>query len=388
MRRLTSLLVVLLVVVGVGAVAVAVVGPSFGASPTVDYVTATVTRRSVVRAAAATGQVVPTATYALAFGSEPRLIAGTTSAAASGSSTWLVTEVDVTVGDRVRAGDVLAKADTSDLQAQKSIADANLLAARNQVASAKATLDAATTTDAKRQANIGYYNAVAQLQQVERNRSSIIAQIDAATLKAPADGIVTAVNIAAGVLAPNGDAIVIAAGPLEVSAEVAEADLGAVAVGQAASVTITALGTTATGKVTAIAPVAASSGTSSVVTYPVTIALDDPPTGLASGMSATVSVETGRADNVLAVPVTALEGSAGNYTIRVVDQTGQVAVRPVEVGLVGDQYVEIRSGVAEGEAVVTGTASTRQSTTSSGGFGIGIPGGGFGGGGRFGVPNR
>jgi len=199
-------------------------------------------------------------------------------------------------------------------------------------------------------------------------------------------GIVTAVNIAPGVLAPSGDAIVIEADPLEVSAAVAEADLGSIAVGQAASVTIAGLGATTTGKVTAIAPVASTTGAASVVTYPVTIALDDPPTGLASGMSASVSVVTGRAENVLAVPVPALQGSAGNYSVRVVDATGQVVVRPVEVGLVGDEYVEIRSGLAEGDAVVTGTASARQ-TTTGGGFGVGLPGGGLGGG-RFGVPNR
>ncbi len=384
--RLRSLLVVLLLVVGVGAAVVAIVGPSFGASPTVDYLTTTVARRTVVKAVAATGQVVPKATYALAFGAQPRLVSGTAAASSSGSSTWLVTEVDVAVGDRVHKGDVLAKADTKDLEVQLDIATANWRAARTQEASAQSALDSATTTDAKRQANIALYNAQAQVAQTQRTRSQISAQIAAATLTAPVDGVVTAVSIAPNVLAPNGDAIVIEAGPLEVSAQVAEADLGALAVGQTATVTVAAVGATLTGRVEAIAPVASSSSNTGVVTFPVTISLEDPPANLASGMSVSVSIETGRAENALAIPVTALTGTSGNATVRVLDPTGQVVVRPVEIGLVGDEYVEIKSGLGEGEVVVTGTASSRQSTSATGGFGVGLPGG-FGGG-RFGVPGR
>ncbi|HWP63180.1 MAG TPA: efflux RND transporter periplasmic adaptor subunit [Candidatus Binatia bacterium] len=385
--RLRAFLVLLLLVVGVGSAVVAVVGPSFGASPTVDYLTTTVTRRTVVKAVAATGQVVPRATYALSFGAQPRLVSGSTATASSGgSSTWLVTEVDVAVGDRVKAGQVLAKADTKDLQVQLDIATANWRAARTQQAIAQSDLDAATTTDAQRQARIALYNAEAQVAQTERTRTQLQAQIAAATLTAPVDGIVTAVFIAPGVLAPNGDAIVIEAGPLEVSAQVAEADLSALAVGQTATVTVSAVGATLTGRVEAVAPVASTSGNSSVVTFPVTISLQDPPANLASGMSVTVSIETGRAENALAVPVTALTGTSGNVTVRVVDPTGQIVVQPVEVGLVGDEYVEIKSGLNEGEVVVTGTASARQTTQATGGFGVGLPGG-FGGGVR-GVPGR
>lgn len=385
--RVRAFLVLLLLVVGVGAAVVAVVGPSFGASPSIDYLTTSVTRRTVVKAVAATGQVVPKATYALSFGAQPRLVSGsTTTATSSGSSTWLVTELDVAVGDRVKTGQVLAKADTKDLQVQLDIATANWRAARTQQASAQSALDAATTTDAQRQARIALYNAEAQVAQTERTREQLQAQIAAATLTAPVDGIVTAVSIAPGVLAPNGDAIVIEAGPLEVSAQVAEADLSALAVGQTATVSVSAVGATLTGRVEAVAPVASTSGNTSVVTFPVTISLQNPPANLASGMSVTVSIETGRAENALAVPVTALTGTSGNVTVRVVDPTGQVVVRPVEVGLVGDEYVEIKSGLNEGELVVTGTASARQSTQATGGFGVGLPGG-FGGG-RFGLPGR
>jgi macrolide-specific efflux system membrane fusion protein len=42
--------------------------------------------------------------------------------------------------------------------------------------------------------------------------------------------------------------------------------------------------------------------------------------------------------------------------VRVVDATGQVEVRPVEIGLNNKVMAEIRAGLAEGERVVTGQA--------------------------------
>lgn len=383
--RLRSVLVVLLLVIGVGATVAAIVGPSLGASSSTEFLTAPVTRQTVVKTVVATGQIAPKATYALAFGSQPRLVTDATTLASSGtSSTWLVREVDVAVGDLVRAGEVLAKADTKDLEVQMTIATANWRAARTQQASAQSALDSAATTEARRQASIALYNAEAQVAQTQRTRDQIVAQIAAATLTAPVDGIVSAVAIAPNVLAPNGDVIVIEAGPMEVSAQVAEADVSALAVGQTATVTVTATGATLDGRVEAIAPVASRASYSSVVTFPITIGLSSPPSDLASGMSVTVSILIGRAENVLAVPLTALIGTASQPSVRVLDSSGQVVVRPVEIGLVGDQLVEIKSGLAEGEVVVTGTTSARQTTT--GGFGVGLPGG-FGGG-RFGGPGR
>ena len=59
----------------------------------------------------------------------------------------------------------------------------------------------------------------------------------------------------------------------------------------------------------------------------------------------------------------------------------------VEVGLVTNTSAEIKSGLTEGQEVVTGTATAQTNATSTGGFGGGpvtIPGGGnFVGGGNF-----
>jgi hypothetical protein len=84
------------------------------------------------------------------------------------------------------------------------------------------------------------------------------------------------------------------------------------------------------------------------------------------------------------VPAAALVGTTGNYAVRILGADGQPQVKQVDVGLVTSSLAEIKSGLDQGEAVITGTASDRTQTTVTNGFG---PGGGTfiggGGGGRF-----
>jgi macrolide-specific efflux system membrane fusion protein len=125
------------------------------------------------------------------------------------------------------------------------------------------------------------------------------------------------------------------------------------------------------------------------VSYTVTVGLDQVPAGILPGMTASVSVTTGEADGVVAVPSIALAGSDGSYTVRVIDAGGTVDIRPVEVGLVTDGLAEITAGLSAGEKVAIGTVAERASGASAGivppdpnGFrgGAGASGGSQGGG--------
>ncbi len=188
---------------------------------------------------------------------------------------------------------------------------------------------------------------------------------------------------AAGVDAPSGAAVTVQSSAFEVSASVAESDLPSLQLGQAADITITATGDTASGKVTEISPIGTSGSGGGVVSYPIVVSLPTPPAGTASGMSAQVSVTTASASDVIAVPSIALVGNAGNYSVRVLDGSGQPQLVGVQVGLVTSSLAEIQSGISDGTEVVVGTSSSRQGTgATSGGFGGGtiVGGGGFGGG--------
>jgi macrolide-specific efflux system membrane fusion protein len=190
--------------------------------------------------------------------------------------------------------------------------------------------------------------------------------------------------VVAGVLAPSGNAILLEVGPMQATASFPESAIATLKVGQAAQVTVTAIGTTPiAGTVSQITPTASSSsGGSSVVTYAVLIALPDAPATVLSGMTASVAVTTAQAANVIAVPAIALLGSAGSYTVRVIAADGTPQVVVVQVGLVTTSLAEIKSGIAEGDTVSIGTVSARTTTTSAaGGGGVAIPG--IGGGGEF-----
>ncbi len=207
--------------------------------------------------------------------------------------------------------------------------------------------------------------------------------LDGATLRSPVDGVVLAVNIVAGAAAPAAADVVVGAGTFQVTASVTETDLPSLAVGQVASVAITALGASASGTVSSILPSGTVSGSAGVVTFPIVVTLGAAPSGTAAGMTALVSVTTAQARNVLAVPSVALAGGPGQYTVRVLDAAGQPHDRAVQVGLITSTLAEIRSGLSDGELVVTGTIAPQTGTSSSG---TGLPGllpaAGSGGGGQ------
>jgi HlyD family secretion protein len=105
-----------------------------------------------------------------------------------------------------------------------------------------------------------------------------------------------------------------------------------------------------TGKVTRIVPLRESGA---IPIYPIYIALDHIPDGLAAGMTVDASVIVARQTDVLRLPRALVRARS--------DGTGQVKVwvgdhsedRAVKVGLRGNQYVEIMEGLREGEQVVS-----------------------------------
>jgi len=349
------------------------------AAATTDYLTAQAAVADVVAEVAATGSVAPTATYGLAFGADAALVSGTTPAHGTSTIAWPVTKLNVAVGDRVTKGQVLATAATTDLQAQLDDANRALSVATLQLGQAETILSDATTTAAIRQAKIGLYGAQTGQARAIAARDDLQAKLALATITAPAAGLVTAVSIAAGADAPSGDAIQVAADPLEVTTSVVESDIASITVGQTASVTVAALGgATLEGTVASIAPTGSASGNQGVVSFAVSITLSDAPAGLRPGMSADVTITTATAPGVLAIPARALAGSAGAYRVRVLAADGTVSVHDVTVGLITSSLVEIKSGLQAGDRVITGTSSSQSTTNRTGttfGGGLGGPGG-------------
>jgi macrolide-specific efflux system membrane fusion protein len=381
--RLKLLALVGLLVIAGGAVFFAVGGFGPPATAASTLLTTPAAIADVTDEIAATGTIEAASQYALAFGQAPTVadgaaenVAPPTDPVASGVS-WLVAELHVAVGDRVTEGQVLATADTTDLEAQ--IAEASRAAKSAALQLKQATEDRAdaSTTAAKRQTQVALYNAQTADVRAKADLAALEALRDHVTLVAPADGIVTKVAISPGAAAQGGTAIALISTELLVSTSVVESDIAAIQAGQEASVSVAALDATLRGRVTSIDPFGSGAGSGAVVSFAVDVTLDAPPAGLRPGMSADITIVAASATSVLSIPSRALTGSAGSYTVRVVAADGAVSTRPVEVGLVTSSLAEIKSGLQAGELVVTGTSNSQNGLGGVQAIGGGpLPGGG------------
>ena len=182
---------------------------------------------------------------------------------------------------------------------------------------------------------------------------------------------------------------------LTMTLSVDELDIASIEVGQSVSIVADAVeDTTYTGTVTKVSVAGTSSG--SATTYPVTIRIDETD-GLLPGMSVDATIELASAEDVLAIPsaalnrgdtvlVTADSPSAANGTL--VESTAEDGedYYSVEVttGVSGDDYIEIVSGLQEGDTVAyipTSSSSSEMGMMMGGmpgGMGGGMPGGGGG----------
>ncbi len=172
---------------------------------------------------------------------------------------------------------------------------------------------------------------------------------------------------------------------MQMTASFSESDAAKIRLGQAATVTVSALPNQ---ELAAHVVAIDTSGTSSsgVVEYTVTLVLDRTTAGLKPGMSANATVTTSERDNVLNVPSAAVTGTGQNARVTVVRNGKQQSVSVV-AGLKGDSTTEVVSGLKAGQQVVTSTGTGTGATgtgTGSTGFpsGRGL-GGGLGGGGGF-----
>ena len=245
------------------------------------------------------------------------------------------------------------------------------------------------------EATLEEYNTVDQLE-IELRQADVVAaratqetavvDLEHATLRAPFDGIVIAINIESGQqVNANTEAIEIAdPSVVEVSGSVDEIDVLFLRVGAQAYVSLEALGNeTLQGAISSIA----NSGTAQqgVVTYPVTIRVDSSENfQLPEGLSATAQVIIREQTDSLLVPLQALYGSVQAPMVRVVSGN-DIIERPVTLGINDDFWVVIEDGLNEGETISMEVVGS--STGQFGGFGgtfravggFGGPGGGRGG---------
>jgi multidrug efflux pump subunit AcrA (membrane-fusion protein) len=118
-----------------------------------------------------------------------------------------------------------------------------------------------------------------------------------------------------------------------------------------------------TGAVTFISPYGTEEG--NVIKFAVTIELDPTDVELTGGLSATADIDVYSAKNVLLVPVSVIVTTPSGPMVTVVNEaTGQPEPRKVTLGEGNFQYVEVLSGLKEGEKVLAPDMSPMENTGS------------------------
>ncbi len=286
----------------------------------------------------------------------------------------MLSRVAVDIGDRVRAGQVVAELDARELEAQVdaaaaavNVAEAGLEAAEAALANAmlehdrarnlfergalpRQRLDAADTARRAAAAQRDLATAtIAQAQATLRRAREVRRD---ATLTSPGDGVIVERNYDAGSLVSPGEKPVVVVADLRVmtlEAGVSELEAGRLRTGMPARVTVQARGREVfDGRIAAIAPEVDPRNRH----FRIEVRTSNPGGVLLSGMYATASIPVARAPQAVAVPREAVTTRDGKrVALRIADNT--VTEVPVTEGLSDGRLVQIAAGLQAGDVIVS-----------------------------------
>ena len=330
-----------------------------------------------------------------------------------------IVKLSVKEGDMVTKGQFLLQIDPSTYQADVQREAAAVASAKADLARAKANLDQSANAYRRSAEIVKTNAALISAEQVEELKTTVdvntalfeaaqhqVDQNNAAlqnsnsllaktTIQAPMNGRITRLNVQQGETAVPGtfskdQALLLTISDmsvLETKVKVDETDVARLHVGDTAQVLIDAFpDTTFRGKVTEIAHSSVTAGTTSTsssdqaVDYEVRVQLLDPPIDTRPDFSATAKIVWDSRKAVLSIPIIALTvreheanenrdsaavalGKKATKDIALKDVEGvfvvgkdsKVTFRPVKVGIPGEEYFEVLSGLQEGETVVAGS---------------------------------
>ena len=194
-----------------------------------------------------------------------------------------------------------------------------------------------------------------QINQAQASLSQVLSQIQDLSLYSPIDGTVAVANGEVGEVATANTVIasILPTTALQVKVNVSEDNIVNVKTGQHVDIELDAFGSDShfSGTVTQIDPQQTIVG--GAVYYQTTVVFDQNYNGVLPGMTANVTITTASKNNVLMVPASAIQQVSGKYYVQLL--RGKTAVQtPVQTGISGANNVEIVSGVAQGDSVITG----------------------------------
>lgn len=347
-------------------------------STAVTYQTATVTKGTVVSTITASGKALSTSILPI-----------------STSTSGIVKKVYVKDGDKVYKGQKIAEiTPDTDGQLSNAKAYASLLSAENGYRSSQASL--ANTYDqvkghesdetfAQKEtrtraevSNDNAYNNLAQARLSYQQTSPVII--------APYTGTISNINIVEGMVITSSTNSTTGAVSSQriatikndatpvINVTISETDVPRVKIGQKATVTFDSItGKTFTGVVATVDRIGTTA--SNVTSYGVNLKLDTSSDLILPNMAATAGIIIDTATDVLSVPTGSLITQNEEVKAKTLVDGKEVDVI-VETGISSDTTTVIKSGLKEGETVITGTQSSTKTTTTTKSIFSGTGGGG------------
>lgn len=351
---------------------IAIISPLFFVKKSVkaEYLKEPVKERTITQIVEATGTIEPINTVSI--GSQ---VSG------------LINEIYVDYNSHVEKGQLLAQIDTSLFEAQLQQSIANINSAKATLAKNKALLEYDTKTY-NRYKNLYARNLVSKndLDSAESSYKSDLAQVSAAKasimqaeanyatasanmrytkIKSPVKGIVISKEVevgqtvAASFQTPTLFTVAEDLTKMRIETSVSEADIGKVKEGQDVEYTLDGYPDEIfTGKVTQVR--LSPTTESNVVTYTVVIEVENTDGKLMPGMTANVSIITGKKENILTVPNVALKFTISNNKQKYekkgiwIDKKGKPVRINIDTGVSDDTYTEIISEeIHSGDMVYT-----------------------------------
>lgn len=330
----------------------------------------------------------------------------------------------VKVGDTVTKGQTLFTCTGSDLAKAVTNAERNLAKAKAQLAADQATLTSAKAQlAADKSAEVVDSNKISSDEQAVSEAKTKVSDdqytvtdakstladaeeaVDNQAVTAPIAGTVTAVSGSNGDTLQAGKSVVTITDmdTMKVNVSVDELDVSSVKTGQTATITFDALSDkTFTGSVESIAQTGTTSN--SVTTYDVVVSISKP-TGIRLGMNANVTIAIESKENALVIPEEALVEVNSKKYVRVQSTSSSSGSQntnssqnsnsgssnsgtlvEIQTGMETEDYIEVTSGVSEGQTILVQLPSSSSSTQNKGMSGMdmggmsGGPSGNMGGG--------
>ena len=282
------------------------------------------------------------------------------------ASSGTVRAIHVTVGNRVETGQELLQLDDRDAEQQLAVDEFAVASIDTSITHQERTL-----RDLRADLGAGAVSRM-QVQQAEENLASLRiqrqkteaqvnqtrARILQLTLRSPIVGVVTDIALRPGEVATAGQPIITVSDSenLQILANLEQDDVQDIRIGMPVEVSLDATsGKMAQERVLRIEPAVRKEGSSSYTA--VWISLKSSAQRLRPNQQVDVRIQIGSHMPVLRLPLEALTTKDSQTAVWTINK-GTLRLLPIQTGIIGDRFVEVLSGVLQGQVIVLAEGRT------------------------------